>query len=96
MSVTLKKQKRKFCLDPKFVLLNPQEQNQKSGKSHIISAIQLTNLQSLSHHLIGILCGTQVKSQMGIYVCRANAITIINYVCGIVKIPCLSEEIHFP
>lgn len=63
MPIELKKQKGNFCLAPKFVLLDPKEQNQKSGKSHIISAIQLTNLQSLSHHLIGILCGTQSKAR---------------------------------
>lgn len=42
MSLTLKKQKGNFCLAPKFVLLDPKEENQKSGKSHITGAIQLT------------------------------------------------------
>lgn len=59
----IKKQKGNFCLAPKFVLLDPEEQNWKSGKSHIIGAIQLTNLQSLSRHLTGVLCGTQSKAR---------------------------------
>lgn len=56
------KQKRNLCLAPKFVLLDLKEQNEKSSKSHIISTIRLTNLQSRSYHLIGILGGTQSKA----------------------------------
>lgn len=96
MSITFKKQKGNFYLAPKFVLLDPKEQNQKSGKSHIISTIHLTNLQIPFSSFDWNIVWNSVKSQMGIYVCHANAIAIINYICGIVKIPCLSEEIHFP
>lgn len=63
MAIALTKQKGNLCLASKFVLLDLKEQNGKTGKSHIISAIQLTNLQSLSHHLIGILGGTQSKAR---------------------------------
>jgi len=41
------------------LLLEPKEQNQKSSKPYVRTAIQLTNMQSLNHCLILILWGTQ-------------------------------------
>lgn len=62
MAIALTKQKGNLCLASQFVLFDLKEQNGKTGKTRIVSAIQLTKLQSLSHRFIGILGGTQSKA----------------------------------